>query len=90
MYDTLKQIFPSIKTFLFYKSKNEEINKNILNSKFYKEKRNFIFTIKINLLDMISSLIEEGNADNPSLNTIDEIIENFSPVDLYEESVSHV
>ena len=87
MYDTLKQIFPSIKTFLFYKSKNEEINKNILNSKFYKEKRNFIFTMKINLLDMISSLIEEGNADNPSLNTIDEIIENFSPVDLYEESV---
>ena len=90
MYDTLKQIFPSIKSFLFYKNKNDQLllNKNTLNNKFYKEKRNFIYTMKINLLDMLSSLIEEGNADNPSLNTINDILENFSPVDLYEDGVN--
>ena len=97
MYEALKNIFPQIKSFIFYSEKkedeeNEEDKENTYEFKqksksLYIEKHNVIFSIKINLLELISSLIEEGNADNANLNTLTHIMENFSPVDLYEDVV---
>ena len=91
MYEALKVIFPQIKSFIFYTTKvNDDDNEeqSSLSSSLYNEKRNVIYSIKINLLELISSLIEEGNADNQNLNTLTNIIENFSPVDLYEDVVN--
>jgi hypothetical protein len=62
-------------------SLNETLSSSIHSNQFQKEssfiftvKRNGIYTIKILLLELISSLIEEGNVDNIYLSTINKII----------------
>ena len=79
MYDYVKKLFPIIKNILFYNHyQKTDIDLN---------KRKFIFTLKINLLELITSLIEEGNSNNPYINTLKQIIEVFSPIDLFEDSI---
>ena len=79
MYDYVKKLFPLIKNILFYNHyKKTDIDLN---------KRKFIYTLKINLLELITSFIEEGKSNNTYINTLKQIIEVFSPIDLFEDSI---
>ena len=86
MYNYLKKNFDKIHNFLF-EFVEEYNNSNKIN--LINDKNNLHIILKITLIELISSLIEEGNADNPNLNVLTEIMETFSPIKLFEDSVKN-
>ena len=75
MYNEIKISFESMKKIIKLKI---PINYN-------NKRRNFLIVLKIILLDLLSSIIEEGISDLNNCNTIKEIMLIFEPTSLYDE-----
>ena len=75
MYNELKPSLEPIKKIIRLKIPSNPENK----------RRNFIIVLKIILLDLMSSLIEEGRSDLKDCNTLKDIMIIFQPVSLYDE-----
>ena len=75
MYKEIKNSLESIKKIIKLKIPKDTNNK----------RRNFIIVLKIILLDLMSSIIEEGISDLNYCQTLKDIMIIFEPVSLYEE-----
>ena len=75
MYNEIKNSLESIKKIIKLKIPLDANNK----------RRNFIIVLKIILLDLMSSIIEEGISDVKDFQTLKDIMIIFEPVSLYEE-----
>ena len=74
MYNQVKNCFENMKNVILLKIP-ENNNK----------RKNFIIIIKITILDLIISLIEEGISDDNDINNLKDIMINFQPFELYNE-----
>ena len=102
MYYSLRQVFPFLRDFMFNKSDTDtekEISNTITQSTqvqtgvFGYPKESLIalrkgvhLNVKINIMNLLTSLIEEGNTNLKNRN---EMLTVFPHADLYEEIVSH-
>ena len=75
MYNEVKSSLESIKKIIKLK----------IPSNFNNKRRNFIIVLKIILLDLLASIIEEGISDLKSCQSLKDIMIIFEPVSLYEE-----
>ena len=75
MYNEIKNSLESIKKVIKLKIPDDPNNK----------RRNFIIVLKIILMDLMSSIIEEGLSDLKDCQTLKDIMIIFEPVTLYEE-----
>ena len=92
MYDYVSPIFPSMRKFLFLSIDSEEdienfLKKEISLKKVISNKKIFVYTIKIELIFLLCSLLEEGNAVHKNANSLKDILEYFHPTDLYQSGV---
>ena len=92
MYKHVLPIFPNMRKFLFLANdKDEEIDNILKNSVFMKkvisDKKIFVYTMKIKIITLICSLLEEGNANQKNINSLKDILEYFHPTDIYESGV---
>ena len=75
MYKEIKSSLELIKKIIKLKIPSDSNNK----------RRNFIIVLKIILLDLLSSIIEEGISDLNYCQTLKDIMIIFEPISLYEE-----
>ena len=92
MYDYVSPIFPSMRKFLFLSIDSEDdienfLKKEISLKKVISNKKIFVYTMKIELILLICSLLEEGNAVHKNSNSLKDILEFFHPTDLYQSGV---
>ena len=92
MYDYVSPIFPSMRKFLFLSIDSEDDIENFLKKevslkKVISNKKIFVYTIKIELIFLLCSLLEEGNAVHKNANSLKDILEYFHPTDLYQSGV---
>jgi hypothetical protein len=92
MYNHVLPLFPNMRKFLFLSNdKDEEIDNILKNSVFMKkvisDKKIFVYTMKIKIITLICSLLEEGNANQKNINSLKDILEYFHPTDIYESGV---
>jgi len=92
MYDYVSPIFPSMQKFLFLSIDSEDdienfLKKEISLKKVISNKKIFVYTIKIELIFLLCSLLEEGNAVHKNSNSLKDILEYFHPTDLYQSGV---
>ena len=92
MYNYVSPIFPSMHKFLFLSIDSEDdidnfLKKEISLRKVISNKKIFIYTIKIELILLICSLLEEGNAIHKNSNSLKDILEFFHPTDIYQSGV---
>ena len=92
MYNYVSPIFPSMRKFLFLSMDSEEdienfLKKEISLKKVISNKKIFVYTIKIELIQLICSLLEEGNAIHKNSNSLKDILEYFHPTDIYQSGV---
>ena len=76
MYLQVKVCFDSIKSVIKLKIPGKD-----------NSRRRFIIVLKTNLLGLISSMIEEGSAEDPDINSLKDIMIAFQPIDLFDEIV---
>ena len=77
MYKQVKLCFNSMKTIIQLKLPPSE----------EKNRRKFIILLKTSILDLISSMIEEGISDDPEISSLKDIMVTFQPMDLYHEII---
>ena len=92
MYNYVNPIFPNMRKFLFLSIDTEEDIENFLKKEFSLQKviynkKIFVYTFKIELILLICSLLEEGNALRKNSNSLKDILEYFHPTDLYQSGV---
>ena len=92
MYNYVNPIFPSMREFLFLSIDSEDDIDNFLKKelslrKVISNKKIFVYTIKIELILLICSLLEEGNAIHKNSNSLKDILEYFHPTDIYQSGV---
>ena len=92
MYNYVSPIFPSMHKFLFLSIDSEDDIDNFLKKEFslrkvISNKKIFVYTIKIELILLICSLLEEGNAIHKNSNSLKDILEFFHPTDIYQSGV---
>ena len=92
MYNYVSPIFPNMRKFLFLSIDSEEDIDNFLKKelslrKVISNKKIFVYTIKIELILLICSLLEEGNAIHKNSNSLKDILEFFHPTDIYQSGV---
>ena len=92
MYRYVLPLFPNMRKFLFLLCDTEEdietnLKKSVFMKKVISDKKIFVFTIKIKIITLISSLLEEGNANQKNINSLKDILEYFHPTDIYESGV---
>ena len=92
MYRYVVPIFPNMRKFLFLLCDVEEdiennLKKSVFMKKVISDKKIFVFTIKIKIITLICSLLEEGNANQKNINSLKDILEFFHPTDIYESGV---
>ena len=92
MYDYVSPKFPSMRKFLFLSIDSEDAIENFLKKeislqKVIFNKKIFVYTLKIDLILLICSLLEEGNALHKNSNSLKDVLEYFHPTDLYQSGV---
>ena len=92
MYKNLLPIFPNMKEFLFLSYDiEEEIDTTLKKSDFMKkvisDKKIYVYTIKVKIITLITSLLEEGNANQKNINCLKDILEYFHSTHIYESGV---
>ena len=92
MYRHVLPIFPNMRKLLFLSNDIDEefysiSKKGIFMKKVISDKKIFVYTIKIEMINLISSLLEEGNANQKNINSLKDILEYFHPTDIYENGV---
>ena len=92
MYRYVKPLFPNMRKFLFLSYDTEEeidtsLKKSIFMKKVISDKKIFVYTIKIKIITLICSLLEEGKSNQKNINSLKDILEYFHPTDIYENGV---
>ena len=92
MYNYVSPLFPRMRQFLFLSIDSEEeienfFKKEISLQRVISNKKIFVYTIKIELIQLICSLLEEGNAIHKNSNSLKDILEYFHPTDIYQSGV---
>ena len=92
MYNHVSPIFSSMRKFLFLSIDSKDSIENFLKKeislqKVISNKKIFVYTIKIELIQLICSLLEEGNAIHKNANSLKDILEYFHPTDIYQSGV---
>ena len=92
MYRYVTPIFPNMRKFLFLAYDTEEeidtsLKKSVFMKKVISDKKIFVYTIKIKIITLICSLLEEGKSNQKNINSLKDILEYFHPTDIYENGV---
>ena len=92
MYKHVLPTFLNMRKFLFLSSDIEEdidtsLKKSVFMKKVISDKKIFVYTIKIKIITLVCSLLEEGNANQKNINSLKDILEFFHPTDIYQSGV---
>ena len=92
MYRYLQPIFPNMREFLSLSYEAEDdidttLKKSVFMKKVISDKKIFVYTIKVIIITLISSLLEEGNANQKNINCLKDILEYFHSTQIYESGV---